>query len=460
MSLRLESPDNSSAKRGVLRKPNQRPSASPGDRQTEDMVRSATVGRALIAQLQRVVGNKAVLAVLARRARAGEASAKSGPVVQRSSLPFDSHTEIHHNVLLSREFELKAGEGVLAELKPDWYAEHDEESRDERTPVDRSGPDAPRGLTDSLRVTLKNLEWLDQSKSQCTAAIGRWNELALKTNEDGQHQLVLDVNDHNHNFYIDGPIHVRQANSSELTEACQAPAERSGKEVLHDVLAIAGMVPVLGVVADAVDTGLYVIDGDWGQAGISAAAMIPVFGDAATLVKLGGRTTVKVGKAAAKKIERRTVGEALKDTRDALKRLRTPPALKHPGNKLGIDVDARLIEMAKETRVTQAGLSREAFGAYNVATARVRVGNEIRYLDAGNSPGQLMHSEDWLITQVEELRKQHGRKNVVLEQLFSERIPCGECLPKLEHMFNAEIFYSIAQRGSRAADLMKAYGVR
>lgn len=461
MSLRLGPTDNSSAKRDVFRKPNHRSTANLGDRQTQGQVGSIAVGRALLPQLQRLAGNRAVSAVLARRTRTEETSAESGPVVQRSSLPFDSHTEIHHNVLQSREFALKAGEGVVVELEPDWYANRDGDSGDEHDPVDRVGPDAPPGLTGNVRVTLENLEWLDESKGRCTATIGSWNELVLKTDEDGEHQLVLDIGDHNHNFYLDGPIHVRQANSAELADACQGPGEaRTGKEVLHDVLALAGLLPVLGIVADAADTGLYMIDGNWAQAGISAAAMIPVFGDAATLVKFGERAAVKITKTAAKRIERRTVGEALKETREALKQLRTPPALKHPGNRLGIDVDARLVEMAKETRVTQAGISREAFGAYNVATARVRVGKEIRYLDAGNSPGQLMHSEDWLITQVEGLRKQFGRKNVTLEQLFSERIPCGECLSKLERIFNAEIFYTVAQRGSRATDLMKAYGVR
>ncbi|WP_306820838.1 MULTISPECIES: nucleic acid/nucleotide deaminase domain-containing protein [unclassified Microbacterium] len=57
------------------------------------------------------------------------------------------------------------------------------------------------------------------------------------------------------------------------------------------------------------------------------------------------------------------------------------------------------------------------------------------------------------------LRNRFGRENVALEQLFSERIPCGECLPKLERTFNAEIFSSIAKRGSRATDLMRAYGI-
>ncbi|WP_148234260.1 nucleic acid/nucleotide deaminase domain-containing protein [Cellulomonas flavigena] len=412
-------------------------------------------GRASLPHLQRLVGNRAVAAALLRRTGAG------APVVQRAAgLPFDSHTEIHHNLLTSREFQLSSGEGVIVELRPEWFLEDDTEDKEDRVPVPHSGPEAPPGLGGEVRVDLENLEWLDESKGRCAAAVGRWNEIPLRTDEDGAHQLSFEIDDHHHHYYVDGPVHVRQGDAAELTDSCAAPASRSGKDVLHDVLALAGMIPVLGVLADAADTAIYVIDGDWTGAGISAAAMVPVLGDAASLARIGGRTVVRVTRAGAKQIEKRTAAELLKETRAALTRLRTPPGLAHAGNRLGQSVDPRLLEMAKEARVTQAGISREAFASYNVATARVRVGTEIRYLDAGNSPGRLMHSEDWLITQVEELRRVHGRESVALEQLFSERIPCGECLPKLERLFNAEVFYAVAKRGTRATDLMKAYGLR
>jgi hypothetical protein len=51
------------------------------------------------------------------------------------------------------------------------------------------------------------------------------------------------------------------------------------------------MIPALGVVPDAIDTSIYVIQGDWADAGISAAAMVPVLGQGATLTRLGVRVS-------------------------------------------------------------------------------------------------------------------------------------------------------------------------
>jgi hypothetical protein len=45
-----------------------------------------------------------------------------------------------------------------------------------------------------------------------------------------------------------------------------------------------------------------------------------------------------------------------------------------------------------------------------------------------------------------------------MEQLYSERIPCEKCMEKLART-NAELFYTVREYGTRAADLMKAYGL-
>jgi hypothetical protein len=51
------------------------------------------------------------------------------------------------------------------------------------------------------------------------------------------------------------------------------------KENVHDALMVAGMTPVIGNVADAVDAGLYLLEGKYGSAGLSAASMIPFLGN-------------------------------------------------------------------------------------------------------------------------------------------------------------------------------------
>ena len=47
---------------------------------------------------------------------------------------------------------------------------------------------------------------------------------------------------------------------------------------LHTILATAGMTPTLGNIADAADALLYIAEGEFGSAGLSAAAMVPIAG--------------------------------------------------------------------------------------------------------------------------------------------------------------------------------------
>ncbi|HBW51074.1 MAG TPA: WXG100 family type VII secretion target [Herpetosiphon sp.] len=51
--------------------------------------------------------------------------------------------------------------------------------------------------------------------------------------------------------------------------------------VVHEVLDWAGFIPGLGAVPDAINAGLYAIEGDWGNAALSGAAAIPIIGDIA-----------------------------------------------------------------------------------------------------------------------------------------------------------------------------------
>lgn len=73
-----------------------------------------------------------------------------------------------------------------------------------------------------------------------------------------------------------------------------------GKNILHTALDLAGLIPALGIVPDAVNTSIYAIEGDWTNATISAAAMVEGIGQGATLTRTGV------------KIERKTV-EALRE---------------------------------------------------------------------------------------------------------------------------------------------------
>ena len=88
-------------------------------------------------------------------------------------------------------------------------------------------------------------------------------------------------------------------------------------EVLHAALDVAGLVPALGAIPDGVNAGLYLIEGDWAGAGLSAAAMIPVLGEGATLAKLGSRTVVRVSGETVERVGREGVEAGLREARAA-----------------------------------------------------------------------------------------------------------------------------------------------
>ena len=76
------------------------------------------------------------------------------------------------------------------------------------------------------------------------------------------------------------------------------PEEESGfswKDLGHAALDVAGLVPVVGEVADGANAAWYTAEGDYLNAGLSAAAMIPFAGWAATGIKAGLKTADAVG---------------------------------------------------------------------------------------------------------------------------------------------------------------------
>ena len=65
-------------------------------------------------------------------------------------------------------------------------------------------------------------------------------------------------------------------------------------EIGHLALDVAGMIPLVGVAADGLNAAWYAGEGDWANAGLSAAAAIPGVGQAATATKLA-RKGMKLG---------------------------------------------------------------------------------------------------------------------------------------------------------------------
>ena len=62
-------------------------------------------------------------------------------------------------------------------------------------------------------------------------------------------------------------------------------APRVTKDDVHNMLMVAGFTPGLGNIADAADAVLYAAEGEFGAAGLSAAAMIPFVGQTVSAKK-------------------------------------------------------------------------------------------------------------------------------------------------------------------------------
>ena len=91
--------------------------------------------------------------------------------------------------------------------------------------------------------------------------------------------------------------------TSAVSAIGDAVSDMSVMDMVHLGLDVAGMIPVIGEVADGANALLYLAEGDYANAALSAAAMIPIAGMAATGAKLGmkaGGVAAKATKAAIK----------------------------------------------------------------------------------------------------------------------------------------------------------------
>ena len=81
-------------------------------------------------------------------------------------------------------------------------------------------------------------------------------------------------------------------------------------DTIHTGLDLAGMVPVIGEVADLTNAGLYALEGDAINAGISLAGCIPGVGQAATGARVAGKVAKEVAEKAAKEAAEKAAKEA------------------------------------------------------------------------------------------------------------------------------------------------------
>lgn len=178
------------------------------------------------------------------------------------------------------------------------------------------GEERPKCGIPEYHITLSdNGRLYDSEYGTCSFAVGspfsrQWTNLPEK-----DYYLVIWTDNTNPNCCLEGEIEVSQEKG--LTgQSCTRPPP-GPLEILHDALTIAGLVPALGAIPDAINAGIYIVEGDWANAGISAIAIIPIFGEAASVVKIGEKEALRVGGEAVTKAGKEEIAVGLKEAKAA-----------------------------------------------------------------------------------------------------------------------------------------------
>lgn len=223
------------------------------------------------------------------------------PAIMRTPI-FSSTIEICRRVLRSREFQVSQG-GLVIVANARWEASARWE-----------GASSPECGRDVYQMTLnKKGILLDSEYGSCAFEMGRPFSRTWANLPDGDYYLDIWTNNTNPNCCLRGDIVVSQQ-SGITGETCTRPPP-GPLEVLHDALAIAGLIPALGAVPDAVDATIYLIQGEWVQAGLSAVAIVPIFGDAASVARIGRRTVVRITGRGIERVGRDGIATGLREAR-------------------------------------------------------------------------------------------------------------------------------------------------
>ena len=234
------------------------------------------------------------------------AASPSESTIMRAPL-FNSSIKICHRVLESRGFSITE-DGLRVTTLASWRPS-----------------DQWQGTVDELRcgkpefhITLvRDDPVFDNAWGDCTFDMGvpssrQWTGL----DDDEDWYLTIWTNNTNPNCCLEGSIEVTQ--ESGLTgKSCTKPPP-GALEILHGALDAAGMIPALGAIPDAINAGIYAIEGDWTQAGLSAVAAIPAFGDSvkgASLINKAGKEAVQVSGEVAQRKGKDTIAKGLSEAR-------------------------------------------------------------------------------------------------------------------------------------------------
>lgn len=214
---------------------------------------------------------------------------------------FDSTIEICHRVLETRKFEVTQG-GLRVVIA----AEH----------ADRSVPDCKE--FDFAVALNRSKDWrFDKEVGTCEAGTGGTRVFSFGNLPTGTYYLTISRNFDHPYCCMRGDIMVFDEPVTSDSSGCQRSKDLSTMDIVHAGLDLAGFIPVLGAIPDGINAGIYVVDGDWANAGLSLVAAIPAWGDGVKLVTIAGKSTLKVSAKAAVRLGPKGIAEGLKEVKAA-----------------------------------------------------------------------------------------------------------------------------------------------
>jgi hypothetical protein len=218
------------------------------------------------------------------------------------SVALESAVKICHRVLQSRKIKISQG-GLRAVLL----------LRPQDTQV-------PNCADHDFAVTLnRSNRFLDDEVASCSERTGGTRSFSFGNLSSGEYYLTISRTFDNPYCCMEGDILVFDEPIASSSKGCVPHKSLSALDIVHGALDIAGLIPVLGAIPDGVNAGIYAIEGDWVNAGISVGAMIPFVGDGVLIGKIGTKTALKFSEKAAVRLGEEGIAKALKVGREAAK---------------------------------------------------------------------------------------------------------------------------------------------
>jgi hypothetical protein len=212
---------------------------------------------------------------------------------------FESTVSICHRVLESRKFEVASG-GVRAVLLV--------------KELDRSIPNC-RDFDFGVTLTRSEDWWPDAEIGTCEAKTGGARSFSFGNLEAGTYYLTFwRTFDHPY-CCLEGDLLVFDEAISSDSPGCTRNEQLSAMEIVHGALDLAGFIPVLGAIPDGVNAAIYVAEGDWEAAGLSAVAMVPAWGDGVKLGTMAGKSAIKISEKAAVRLGEEGIAKGLKEVK-------------------------------------------------------------------------------------------------------------------------------------------------